>query len=211
MPVTTVTSYVSFNVTRTAKVLELSPMNEKNEKITTREKEDALLDFVNYQAQKAILNPALPESSKDQALEAAIGTIQRVAERKAVYYAKYGEGRRIRRSHVIYEASGHQEEEQEDIPSIISELNENLKKDAPESMKDFGVEKIAEKAGINRNILYEWIKTDQEFSGTLERLKDVQENDPFKTGTDEDYFVNSMMIALVILETKDRHYKSQNS
>ena len=54
-------------------------------------------------------------------------------------------------------------------------------------------------------------ETDSEFSGTLERLKDVQEKDPFKTGTDEDYFVNSMMIALVILETKDRHFKSQNS
>jgi hypothetical protein len=163
---------------------------------------------VNYQAQEAILNPNLPASYKDEVLEAAVGTIQKVAERKAAYYAKYGEGRRTRRPHVIYEASDHEDEEREEIPPIIAELNENLKKDAPEEMKDFTVEGIAERAGINKNILYEWTNTDPEFSSTLERLKDVQENDPFKTGTDEDFFVNSMMIALLLLETKDRHYKS---
>jgi hypothetical protein len=39
----------------------------------------------------------------------------------------------------------------------------------------------------------------------------LQENDPYKTGTEEDTFVNSMMIALLVMETRDRHYKSQNS
>ena len=35
-------------------------------------------------------------------------------------------------------------------------------------------------------------------------------DEPFKTGTDEDGSVNAMMIALLLLETKDRHYKSHN-
>ena len=178
--------------------------------IGQREKDDALMNFVSKEAQEAILNPNLPESYKDEVLEAAIGTIQRVAERKASYYAKYGEGRRSRRPHIIYEAKDNEPEERKDIPAIIDEINEYLKENAPADTKDFTVEGIAEKAGINKNILYEWVKGDAEFATTLERLKDVQKNDPFKTGTEEDTYVNSMMIALVLLETKDRHYKSEN-
>src|SRR5687767_11666375 len=103
-------------------------MNDKNEKkIGTREEDDALLNFVNYQAQEAILNPNLPASHKDEVLEDAVDTIQKVAERKAVYYAKHGEGRRTRNSHIIYEAANDESEEQESTPPIIAELNENLK------------------------------------------------------------------------------------
>jgi hypothetical protein len=179
-------------------------MDEKYKKTTgTREKENALLDFVNYQAQEAILNPNLPESKKEAILDDAIGTIQKVAERKAAYYAKYGEGRRIRKSHVIYEAAHEESEEQENTPTIITELNENLKMDSPEGMRDFTVEWIAERAGINKNILYEWVESDTEFTTALERLKEAQENDPLKTETDEDTFVNAMMIALLLLETRD--------
>ena len=75
-------------------------------------------------------------------------------------------------------------------------------------MGDFTVEGIAEKVGVNKNILYEWAGSDTEFASTLERLKDVQENDPFITGTEEDTFVNAMMIALVVMETRDRHNKT---
>src|SRR5215207_2350527 len=132
-------------------------MKDKNEKqIGTREKQDTLMDFVNYQAQEAILNPKLPGSTKDEILEAAIGTIQQVAERKAVYYAKHGEGRRTRKPHIIYEAAPDESEEQETTPPIIAELNENLQKDASEATRDFTVEWIAERAGINKTILYEW-------------------------------------------------------
>ena len=59
---------------------------------------NAIQDFVSYQAQEAILNPNLPEAYKDEVLDAAIETIQKVAEGKAVYNAKYGEGRRTRQS-----------------------------------------------------------------------------------------------------------------
>lgn len=77
-------------------------------------------------------------------------------------------------------------------------------------MKHFTVERISESIGINKKILYEWAESDTEFTTALGRLKDVQENDPFKTGTEEDYFVNSMMIALLLMETRDRHYKPSN-
>ena len=184
-------------------------MNEKNKKlIGTREKENALLDFVNYRAQEAILNPNLPESKKDEVLDDTIATIQKVAERKAIYYAKYGEGRRTRQFHVIYEAPKDEGEEQEETPPIIAILNENLKKDAPGDMKSFTVERISESVGISKKILYEWTESDAEFSTALGRLKDVQANDPLKTGTEEDYFVNSMMIALLLMETRDRHFKT---
>jgi hypothetical protein len=177
----------------------------------TIERENALLDFVNRQAQEAILDPNLPSSYKDEVVNAAIGTIQKVAERKAVYYAKYGEGRRTRQFHVIYEAPKDEGEEQEESPAIIAELNENLKKDAPSDIESFTVERLAERIGISKNILYEWVERDTEFTTALEQLKDVQKNDPFRTGTEEDTFVNAMMIALVLMETRDRHYKAGNS
>ena len=178
--------------------------------IGSREKDDALMDFVSKQAQEAILNPNLPEAYKDEVLEAAVGTIQKVAERKAVYYAKHGEGRRSRKPHIIYEARNDEDEEQENIPPIIIALNEHLKMDTREGVRDFTVEWLAERVGISKNILYEWTENDTKFTTALERLKDVQENDPLKTGTEEDTFVNAMMIALLVMETRERYYKSGN-
>lgn len=180
-------------------------------KISQLERDNALLNFVSKQAQEAILDPNLPNLYKDEILEAAIGTIQKVAERRAAYYAKYGEGRRTRPTHIIYEAGKNDEEERENIPPIIVKLNENLGTNATEDSNVFNVEWIAEKVGINKKILYQWVESDAEFTTALERLKDVQENDPFRTGTEEDTFVNSMTVALLLMETKDRHYKSGNS
>jgi transposase-like protein len=77
-------------------------------------------------------------------------------------------------------------------------------------MENFTVEAIAAKTGVSKNILYEWVRSDSEFTTALERLKDVQINDPFKTGTKEDTYVNAMMIALLLMETRNRHYKSGN-
>jgi len=98
------------------------------------------------------------------------------------------------------------ERDNRETPQIINVLNENLKKDAPIEMKDFTVEGIAQKIGISKNILYEWVQTDSEFSAALERIKTIQSEDPFKTGTVEDSRVNAMVIAFVLLETRDRHY-----
>ena len=95
-------------------------------------------------------------------------------------------------------------------PQIIDEINKSLKAIPLEdrNMENLSVEVIAEKIGVNKKRLYEWVKSDAEFTTALERLKDVQEKDPFKTGTEEDTFVNAMMIALVLLETKDRKLKN---
>jgi len=186
-------------------------MKERGEKlIGQKAKDDATMNFVSRQAQEAILDPNLPEFYKDDVLGAAVGTILRIAERKNAYNARLRESRRLKRSHTIYDAGDDQTEERKDTPPIIDELNENLKKNAPEDAEDFTVEGIAERVGINKNILYEWVKSDSEFTTALERLKDVQKDDPFKTGTEEDYFVNSMMIALLLMETRDRHYKPHN-
>ena len=56
----------------------------------------------------------------------------------------------------------------------------------------------------------EWAESDAEFTTALGQLRDVQKNDPLKTGTEEDYFVNSMMMALLLMETRDRHDKTPN-
>lgn len=73
-------------------------MKERNKKHSQQlaEVNDAL-DFVNYLAQDAILDPNLPDVFKEEFLNIAINEIWKAAEVKAAYYAKYGEGRRTRR------------------------------------------------------------------------------------------------------------------
>ncbi len=94
---------------------------------------------------------------------------------------------------------------QQKPPQIIAELNANLGSSA------MTVESIAEKVGINKTTLYSWIEQDREFLEALEMVKEVQEDDPFKTGAEEDSKVNATIIALLLLETKDRKYKTSDS
>ena len=65
--------------------------------IGQREKDDSALNLVCRQAQEAILDPNVPDIYKDYVLNAAIDTIQQVAERKAQYYSKHGWGRLTRK------------------------------------------------------------------------------------------------------------------
>ena len=69
----------------------------KERPISQIEKENAILNSVNYRAQEAILDPNLPAAYKDEILDLAIDTIKKVAERKRAYHAKHGEGRLTRR------------------------------------------------------------------------------------------------------------------
>jgi hypothetical protein len=112
--------------------------------------------------------------------------------------------------HTIYESTGEEEKSKKDSPEIIDEINKYLKEPMKEDVEIPTVENIAQRVGINKKTLYEWVKNDKEFSATLERLNKVQQNDPFKTGTEEDSYVNAMMIAFVLMETRDRHFKSEN-
>ena len=186
-------------------------MNQISETLLgQREKDDATLNYASKEAQVAILNPDLSDSIKDEILEGAVGTIHQISERRWIYEAIPRKNSELKQSGSIYEAPKDEGEDQEETPPIIAELNENLQKDAPGDMKSFTVERISESIGISKKILYEWTESDAEFTTALGRLKDVQENDPLKTGTEEDYFVNSMMIALLLMETRDRHYKQND-
>jgi transposase-like protein len=96
------------------------------------------------------------------------------------------------------------EREQEKKPQIIETLNANL------GAGEITVESLAEKLGISSNTLYEWVRHDNEFSEALEIINEVQKDDPFRTGRPEDSMVNAGIIALLLLETKERIYKRKN-
>ena len=54
----------------------LQSIKEAREKlIGQKAKDDATVNFVSRQAQEAILDPNLPESYKDDVLDAAVGTL----------------------------------------------------------------------------------------------------------------------------------------
>ena len=75
-------------------------MKERTEKIIDRnERNNADLDFVNYEAQEAILNPDLPNDIKDQVVRDAIRKIKRIGERRAAYQVRH-DGK----PHDIYQA-----------------------------------------------------------------------------------------------------------
>ena len=105
--------------------------------------------------------------------------------------------------HTIYEG------DDEERPEIIREINKYLKEGLPKDAEAPTVESIAEQLEIHRQTLYDWIREDQEFAQTFERVKNVQLNDPFKTTPDEDRRVK-MAIALVFTERRDREDKAQN-
>jgi hypothetical protein len=77
------------------------------------------------------------------------------------------------------------EKDQRATPSIIDQINEYLQAipSENEDLENFSVERIAEGVGVSKNILYKWVKTNSEFSETLQWLENIQKNDPFITGT----------------------------
>jgi transposase-like protein len=113
--------------------------------------------------------------------------------------------------HTIYESAEEGEKPKKDTPQIIDQINSSLKKPMPGNSYFPTVESIARKFGVNERTLYEWVKNDPEFAEALERLKKAQENDPFKTGTDEDTYVSAMLVTFLLLETRNRHFKAGSS
>jgi len=69
-----------------------------------KERDDAIMDFVTRQAQEAILDPNLPESYKDAALEAALEALLRIAEKRSAYNTSSRENKDDRKSQTIYKA-----------------------------------------------------------------------------------------------------------
>ena len=89
------------------KFLNLLPMKEiKQNLIEQREKDDATLSYVSREAQMAILNPDLSDSIKDEILNATVGTINQIAERRWIYEAIPSKNVDLKQSNTIYEANG---------------------------------------------------------------------------------------------------------
>ena len=86
-------------------------MKERSEKlIEQKAKDDAIMNFVSYQAQEAILNPNMEDDYKDWIVNAAVRKIDKIAERRIAYDVGHSESERLKRSHIIYEAEGNEKE-----------------------------------------------------------------------------------------------------
>jgi hypothetical protein len=80
-------------------------MKERSKNFTRqKEKEDAIMNFVSRQAQEAILDPNLPETFKDEVVDAAVGTLLKIAERRSTYDVGFKENRPLKPSQTIYKA-----------------------------------------------------------------------------------------------------------
>ena len=80
-------------------------MKERNKRfLAQKAKDDAIMDFVSRQAQEAILDPDLPESYKEAALEAALDALLRIAEKRNAYCVESQENRQLEQDRTIYKA-----------------------------------------------------------------------------------------------------------
>ena len=90
-------------------------------------------------------------------------------------------------------------------PSLFDQMNEYLKKEAPKEIEDPTVEGIAERMGIPGDVLNHWLNNDKQFREEITRLKEFQEKDPYKEGTEFDYFIHASGVQFILDETKRRY------
>jgi len=90
-------------------------------------------------------------------------------------------------------------------PNLFDEMNEYLKKEAPKDIEDPTVEGIAARMGIPGDVLDHWLNNDTQFREELTRLKEFQEKDRYKDGTEFDYFIHSSGVQFILDETKKRY------
>ena len=90
-------------------------------------------------------------------------------------------------------------------PNLFDQINGYLKKEAPKDIPDPTVEGIAERMGIPRDVVNTWLASDAQFREELTRLRDFQINDPYRDGTEFDYFIHSSGVQFVLDETKKRY------
>src|SRR6188474_3334180 len=90
-------------------------------------------------------------------------------------------------------------------PSLFDQMNEYLKKEAPKDIENPTVEGIAERMGIPGDVLKTWLASDKQFIEEMTRLKDFQVTDPFKDGTEFDYFIHASGVQFILDETKKRY------
>ena len=90
-------------------------------------------------------------------------------------------------------------------PTLFDEINTYLRREAPKDIENPTVEGIADRLGIPGDVLEHWLDKDRQFREELTRLKEFQTNDPFREGTEYDYFVHSSGVYFVLEETKKRY------
>lgn len=90
-------------------------------------------------------------------------------------------------------------------PSLFDQMNDYLRKEAPKDIEDPTVEGIARRLDIPEDTLKMWLRQDAEFRREMTNLKDFQVNDPFREGTEFDYFIHSSGIQFILDETKKRY------
>lgn len=90
-------------------------------------------------------------------------------------------------------------------PTLFDEINAYLITEAPERVQNPTIQGIAEKMGIPSDVLNTWLIHDKQFKEELTRLRDYQVNDPFKDGTEFDYWIHSSGVQIVLEETKKRY------
>jgi hypothetical protein len=90
-------------------------------------------------------------------------------------------------------------------PNLFDEINEYLEKEAPKDIEEPTVQGIAKRMGIPEDVLNTWLKEDKQFKEEMNRLKEYQVKDPFKDGTEFDYFIHSSGVQFILDETKKRY------
>ena len=90
-------------------------------------------------------------------------------------------------------------------PTLFEQMNQYLRKEAPKDIENPTVEGIAARLGIQGDVLAHWLKHDTQFKEEMTRLKEFHEKDPFKDGTEFDYFIHSSGVQFVLDETKKRY------
>ena len=100
-------------------------------------------------------------------------------------------------------------ERNEEQPTIIDILNDELKKGTNDPDNFPTVEIIAERMGVERNTLHWWLANDREFIKGLTTVKETHDKDPWKDTPDDpiklDAAAISFGIVLVLEETKKRY------
>ena len=76
----------------------------REELLEQKGKDDAALNYVSREAQVAILSPDLSDSIKDEILDAAVGTINQIAERRWIYEAIPRKNVDPKQSNTIYQS-----------------------------------------------------------------------------------------------------------
>ena len=90
-------------------------------------------------------------------------------------------------------------------PTLFEQMNQYLRKEAPKDIENPTVEGIAERLGIPGDVLRNWLDNDEQFREEMTRLKEFHEKDPFKDGTEFDYFIHSSGVQFILDETRKRY------